>query len=235
MGRRLVVVFCAVLAAEAQQPSPFGRGQISVTVKGQDGSLLSGASVFLGRTRAPGAPPKQRTDWRGTASAAGAVTFDLLPNGQYTVCAQAPQGNWLNPCEWGYARPAVVVSAAQRTVSTTVVLKRGAAVSIRVADPGGLLPQHERKTPGAHLLLGVRSDAGIFHTAPMVALDPAGREYSVTVPFNARVNLVVASSFFRLTDASGAAFAAGGSAIVPVTVSSGQAPPTLRLAVSGHR
>jgi hypothetical protein len=114
-------------------------------------------------------------------------------------------------------------------------MKRGAAVSIRVDDPSGLLVQNEGKTPGAHLLLGVRSDAGIFHTASVIAQDPGGRDYSVTIPFDAKVNLVVASSFFRLADATGAPFAASGAAAVPVAVPSGQAPPTLRLAVSGHR
>jgi hypothetical protein len=114
-------------------------------------------------------------------------------------------------------------------------LKRGAAVSIRVDDPSGLLAQNEGKTPGAHLLLGVRSDVGIFHTGSVIAEDPAGREYSVTIPYDAKVNLVVASSFFRLTDTTAAPFAASGAASVPVAVPSGQVPPTLRLTVSGHR
>lgn len=235
MGRGLAIVFWVALAAQAQQAGPAGRGQISVTVTGEDGSVLSGVGVFLRRTLGPGAPLRQRTDWSATASPAGAVTFDLLPNGQYTLCAQAASGNWLNPCEWGAARPAVVVSAAQRTVNTTLVLKRAAAVSIRVDDPSRLLAQNEGRTPGAHLLFGVRSDALIFHPASIVAQDSAGRTYEVAIPFDARVNLVVASSFFRLTDATGAAFAASGSATVPVAVPSGQAPPTLRLAVSGHR
>ncbi len=228
-------MFGVALAAQAQQADPAGRGQISVTVKGEDGSVVSGAGVYLKRTLAQGAPPRQRTDWSATASVAGTVTFNLLPNSQYTLCAQAASGNWLNPCEWGAARSAAVLSAAQRAVDTTLVLKRGAAVSIRVDDPGGLLAQNEGKTRGAHLLLGVRSDALIFHPASIVAEDSGGRTYEVTIPFDAKVNVVVASSFFRLTDAAGAALAAGGSAAVPVTVPSGQVPPMLRLAVSGHR
>jgi hypothetical protein len=235
VGRGLVIALCFVLATQAQQAGPAGRGPISVAVKGEDGSLLSGASVFLRRTLVPGAPPRQRTEWSATASAAGVVTFDLLPNGQYTLCAQAVSGHWLNPCEWGATRPAVVLSAPQGTARTTLVLKRGAAVSIRVDDPNGLLAQNEGKTPGAHLLLGVRSDALIFHPASIVAQDSGGRNYEVTIPFDANVKLVVASSFFRLTDAAGAPFAAGGTANIPVSVPSGQPAPTLRLTVSGRR
>lgn len=215
--------------------SAAGRGQISVTVEGEDGSVVSGAGVFLRKTLAPGVPLRQRADWSATASSAGTVTFNLLPNGRYTLCAQAASGNWLNPCEWGSARPTVVVSAAQRRVGMTLVLKRGAAVSVRVDDPSQSLAQNEGKTPGAHLLLGVRTDAGFFRTASVVAQDPKGRDYSVTIPFDAKMNLVVATSFYRLTDATGAPLAASGAAAIPVAVQSGQAPPTLRLAVSGRR
>ncbi len=235
MGRGLGLAFSVVLGAQAQPAGPAGHGQFSVIVQGEDGSLLSGVGVFLQRALPLGAPPKQRTNWGTTSSAAGVATFDLLPNGQYTLCAQAASGNWLNPCEWGAARPSVVVSATQRTAGTTLVLKRGAAVSVRVDDPSGLLAQNEGKTPGAHLLLGVRNDVGIFRAASVIAENPAGKEYSVTIPYDAKVNLVVASSFFRLADATGVPFAVSGAAAVPVAVPSGQAPPTLRLAVSGRR
>lgn len=235
MGKGLTMVFWVAWTAQGQHAAAVGRGQVSVTVKGEDGSILSGAGVFLRRTLAPGAPPRQRTDWSATASAAGAAIFDLLPNGQYALCAQAVSGNWLNPCEWGGARPTVVLSAPQRTVSTTLVLKRGAAFAIRVDDPNGLLAQNEGKAPGAHLLLGVRSDALIFHPASTVSQDSGGRTYEVTIPFDAKVNLVVASSFFRLTDSAGAPFAASGAAAVPVIVPSGQVAPTLRVVVSGRR
>ncbi len=235
MGRGLAIVFWVAFAAQAQQAGPAGGAQISVTVNGEDGSILSGVGVFLRRTPPPGGPPRQRTDWSVTATASGVATFDHLPNGQYTLCAQMASGNWLNPCEWGVVRPAVVVSAPERTVSTTLVLKRGAAVSIRVDDPSGLLAQNEGKTPGAHLLLGVRSDALIFHPASVVAQDSAGRTYQVTIPFDAKINLVVASSFFRLTDGTGAPLAATGAGAIPVAVPSGQAPPRLHLVVSGRR
>jgi hypothetical protein len=235
MKTSLVIVFSIIQAAQAQQANSAGPGQISVTVQGKDGSILSGAAVFLRRTLPPGAPTRLRTEWHATASAAGGVTFDLMPNGRYSLCAQAAAGSWLNPCEWGAARPAVVVSATQRRVNTTLVLEQGAAVPIRVDDPSGLLAQNGDKTPGAHLLLGVRSDAMSFRPASVVSRDAGGRSYQVTIPFDAKVNLVVASWFYRLTDTMGAPVAASGTAAVPVTIPSGQAPATLRLMVSGRR
>jgi hypothetical protein len=43
-----------------------------------------------------------------------------------------------------------------------MIMKKGAAVPIRVEDPAKLLEQYEGKTPGAHLLLGVFSKARSF-------------------------------------------------------------------------
>ncbi len=235
MVKSSTILFATALICTGQQASPAPGGQISGTVKGDDGSALVRAAVFLKRTLPPGLPPRRRTEWAVMTSAGGLFHFDLLPDGEYTLCAQAPSGNWLNPCEWGATRPAVVISGAQRSVNTTIVLKRGAALSIRVDDPGQLLAQHEGKTPGAHLLLGVRSDALIFHTASVAAQDSAGRHYTLTIPLDKGVNLVVASSFFRLTDGGGTPLAGNGVATIPVTVPSGQVPPTIHLGVSGRR
>ena len=171
MLRGLLIILSVVVAAQAQQGSLPGPGQFSATVRGEDGSTLSGVGVFLRRTPTLGAPPRQRMDWTAVTSTTGIATFELLPSGQYTICAQAASGNWLNPCEWGAARPSIVVPGTRESVGPTLVLKRGATVSIRVDDPSGLLTQDEGKTPGAHLLLGVRSDAGMFRLASLKAKD----------------------------------------------------------------
>jgi hypothetical protein len=233
--KSLIIFFFAALLCEGQQTAAAVGERISGTVQGDDGSALVGASIFLRRIRPPGSPQREKIDWASTTTAGGAFSFDLLPYGQYTICVQVPSGNWLNPCEWGNAPPVVTASAAQRPLPTTIVLKRGAVVTIRVGDPGQLLAQDEGKEPGTHLLLGVRSDALIFHTASVTAQDAAGRNYAVTIPFDRSVNLVVASSFFQLASASGAAVAASGAATIPIAVPSGQAPPALNLNVTGHR
>lgn len=235
MIRGLAVLLSTVLACEAQQRSPAVGGQISGAVKGDDGSSVAGASVYLKWRLPEGAPLRQRTEWTATTDAAGLFHFDLLTNGQYAICVQAPLGNWLNPCEWGTRRPTVTVSPPLRSANVTIVLKRGAVVPIRVDDPSQLLAQNEGKTRGAHLLLGVRSDALIFHAASVTSQDSGGRNYAITVPHDVAVKLVVASSFFRLTDATGAAVAASGAGSIPVSVPSGKSPATVLLSVSGHR
>ena len=85
-----------------------------------------------------------------------------------------------------------------------------------------MLSQNEGKTSGAHLLVGVETDAHFFRTAPIVSSNATGRYYQIIVPFNVSAELVVRSSFFTLSDAGGTPLSS--TPFVPVTVPAGQAP-----------
>jgi hypothetical protein len=115
-----------------------------------------------------------------------------------------------------------------------MTLKKGAAVPIRIDDPSQLLSQHEGKTPGAHLLLGVGNDAFAFRPVSILAQDANGRDHQIIVPFNLPVKLVVHSSFFQLSDATGIPLSRTGAAI-PVLVPSGTQPTIIKLKVTGGR
>jgi hypothetical protein len=105
-------------------------------------------------------------------------------------------------------------------------------VPIRVNDPAQLLPQNEGKTAGAHLLIGIANDGGVFRPAPVISQDATGRNYQIVIPFNHPVNLSVYSSFFQLAGANGISLPRTGTSI-PVTVSSGQQPAAITLLVTG--
>jgi len=186
-----------------------------------------GASVLVRKTAASPSSWRQRTEWATITTSSGVFQVDGLPNGEYTLCVQAPSTTWLNPCEWSATRLTVAVSAGQRAVNKAIILKRAAVVSIRVDDPGKLLSQNEGKVQGAHLLIGVRSDKSVFHAASVTANGSAGRSYAVKIPFDAKVDLVVASSFFRINDAAGLPLSINGAAAT-LLVPSGQTLPALR-------
>ena len=103
---------------------------------------------------------------------------------------------------------------------------------MRVIDPGQLLSQHEGKTVGAHLLLGVGTDALFFRTARVVSQDASGRDYQLLIPFDRLVNISATSAFFQLMDATGKALTKSGN-MFPVLVPSGQPPPVLLLRMTG--
>lgn len=126
------------------------------------------------------------------------------------------------------------ISSGQPEATITMVLAKGAAVPIRIEDPGQLVSQNLGKTTGADLLVGVPNDAMAFRSARVVSTDANGRNHEIVVPFNSPVKLVIYSSFFRLADEAGATLAGPG-AQIPVLAQSGRAPVPITLRVTGRR
>jgi hypothetical protein len=226
---RLALLLICVSACVAQ---PTQLGVIAGRLTGDDGTSIAGGHLSL--QLVPPYPPGRlrQTEWSAVSGAEGAFRFEALPDGKYRLCTQVLNSAWLNPCEWGLRPPLVSLPGAQPIVSVTMALKKGAAVPIRIDDPGQFLSQNEGKAPGAHLLLGVDNDAFVFRPAPLTSQDANGRNHQIVVPFNSIVKLVVYSSFFRLSDSVGIPLPRAGVAL-PVTVPSGQQPVTITLRVTG--
>lgn len=115
----------------------------------------------------------------------------------------------------------------------SLVMQRGAAIPIRMEDPGQLLSQHEGKTPGAFLTIGVSNDAYAFHAARLVSRDSSGQNLEVVVPFNSQRRIVVRSDYFQLADSAGVALSSAKATEIPVLVLTGQKPAEIRLKVAG--
>jgi hypothetical protein len=163
----------------------------------------------------------------------GAFQFTRLFAGKYRVCVQVPKGVWLNPCQWGLQYPRITLTSAQPVASAPLVLKKGAVIPILVEDPGQLLSQHEGKTRGASLLLGVANDTLGFMPARLASSDSNSKTMEVVIPFNSPRKLVVRSSFFQLADSGGATLSRTAATMIPLAVAAGQQPTVLRLKVTG--
>jgi hypothetical protein len=224
----VLLIWLPVCLAQEGRPG----GTISGVLAGDDGAPITGGSLMARRVSSS-VGRVWRTDWYSISGDGGAFRFEGLPDGQYILCAQAPFSAWLNPCEWGLRPPMVTISRAQRSASLTFVLKKGAVVPIRVDDPGQLLRQHEGKTAGALLLLGVGSDSFVFHPALVASQESAGRNYRVVIPFDAPTKIVVSSPFYQLSDSGGLPLPRTGSIGIPVMVPAGQTPATLKLTITG--
>lgn len=216
----------------AQQSQLNFGGSVSGTLTGDDGTIISGAYVTLLLVPPYPSGRLDNTEWAVVSDANGAFRFDGLNDGVYQVCAQVPQSAWLNPCAWGPATQPISLSVAQPTASLMLVMAKGAVVPIRVDDPLQLLAQNEGITREAHLLLGIGHDPFLFEPALVASSDLRGRNYQTVVPFNYPAKLVVYSSFFRLSNAAGAALPSTAVSI-PFTVRTGQQPPTLRFVLTG--
>ena len=127
----------------------------------------------------------------------------------------------------------VAVSAQQRSASVSLTMKKGVLVPIRVDDPSGLLKQHEGKTAGAFLVIGVFSDTKVFFPAMILSTDASGRNHQVVVPHDVPLKLIVTTSFFHIGDASGRLVPQNVPAEVPFTVVLSRTPDPIRFMVTG--
>jgi hypothetical protein len=220
MNKILFMFLCAVVCYAQQAPENWS-GAISGNLRGEDGTSIAGASISLQLASLPPSGRLPSFPSSAKSGADGSYSFGGLHAGPYRICAQAPGTVWLNPCDWGLQVPAAALTAAQKSVSLAVTMKKGVALPIRVDDPTQLLSNNEGKTPGAHLLIGVASDALVFHHATLVSTDSAGRNFEIVIPFGAPINLVVNGGFFLVSNVLGQPLTPTASTLIPVIVAAG--------------
>ncbi|MEO8128444.1 MAG: carboxypeptidase-like regulatory domain-containing protein [Bryobacteraceae bacterium] len=229
----IVAVLISVSVCLSQQIPIEATRFVTGVLTGDDGTPIVGAIVSLHRAQSNPSGRPRKTEWFAISGQRGAFRFDDVYEGQYSLCAQAPGGPWLDPCEWDLKPTMALLSDAQRSVAVTMIMKMGAVVPIRIDDAGRLLSAHEGKTPGAHLLLAVSNDPLIFHPALLISRDATGSNHQIVVPFDTPVKLVAFSSFFRLTDGAGLELAKAEATKIAITVPSTKKPDTIRLVVTG--
>jgi hypothetical protein len=219
-------------AQQTQQAQRLINGVVAGTLQGEDGSQIVGGLLRLQHTSQPRSKRRQ-TEWASTTGAGGSFRFDRLGEGRYAICVRVPGSQWLDPCEWTGQPVTASLSNARPSATLTIVLKKGAVFTISVDDPARLLPQHEGKTRGANLLLGVLGNRFAFRPARLISRDSRGSNYQAVIPFNVPAKLVVFSSFFRLMDAGGVTLSRAAATHIPITAVAGQQVSTIRLTVTG--
>lgn len=229
----LLSILCLLpCLAQPQQQLHRLNAEISGRLQGEDGSVIDAA--FITAVLQPTDSDGKTARVAKTQAVARGGVFHLggLPAGLYHLCAQAPGTTWLNPCEWGNHPPAVTLSAAQRTATVLLTMKKGVVLPLRLDDPNHFLSQHEGKTSGAHVLMGVLTDAGLFRGAITTGRDANGRDLRMVIPPNSSAKIVVYSGLFQLADGNGDAIPRAGAKIL-VSVPSGQQAPPLHVTIKG--
>jgi hypothetical protein len=200
-------------------------------VRSNGGTTIGSAWVTL--TREPSGPEDRRAPLTVSRPAQpdGSFGFSGLEPGTYAICATFKGSTWLDSCEWG-APSLVTVRSEQILDGVVVTMKKGKALSIHLNDAGSHLSKHEKKDPGAHVLIGVITPNGRFRPVDLVADDGHGHDYEAWVPEGADVDLVFRSDFFDLADEAGNAVSRAGKKIRYRTPQ-GAAPAKLDLSVTG--
>jgi carboxypeptidase family protein len=205
-----LLLFLSVLPGGFAQSST-----ISGTLVDAAGKAVSGVWVTALRT-AP--PPVAVTDASG---ADGGFVLSGLAAGEYRICAQSPDGKYLDPCWWSppLTMPATAIRSGETRSGIRLTLKSAATLKIRVDDPLGLLLG---ANSGRDVFAGVITDAGVFRNAVVKARDSRERTLEVPIPFDTPVRLLITGVRVTLTDGGGKAVPSGGG-INQVSLASGGA------------
>lgn len=208
-------------------------GSIDGTVVNDANQPVAKAYVSAYRDYVAGTPP-----FSATVQTAADGTFSLtgLPAAGYKICVQGLPDGLLDPCQWSATPPTLTLTDGQKVTAFKVALARGTVVTVRVNDAQKLLDTNEGKTPGAHLLIGVWTDKGLFHEAMVAASDANGRDHKISVPDNTPLTFSAHSAFFRLLDATPGApqgAAAGGNLASSFQHAPADAPKTFTINVTG--
>ena len=209
--------FLSLIGALAIPMSPSNgassSGSVHGTLLAPDGSPIAGARV-LAAVQLPSKPGTKQAIVGGTlatvvTSSNGAFAFDNLPPGAYTICAQALTTVHLDPCHWSGTPPSVAVSAGQ-TITSSISLKKGSLLQVRLNDPKKLLSAPAGPNGKPHVSLSVSGPEGQYYPLFNSGIDGSGRTYTLTIPMNQDLRFNIASKSLTLTDSSNKAIDQGG-------------------------
>jgi len=184
---RFAVALCFVALPALAQTT----GTIQGIIKDDSGNPVPKAYTVATRQS-----PLDHSTFGAVSDSTGAIAFNGIPAGLYSLCVHMPGTSYLNPCLW--ANDTKVNIAAGETVSNVaIVVTGGSLLQVRINDPQGLL------TASDDLLLGVYVGSGIFQPMRLAASDPSGRTYDVAVPLSTQIRLTVTSKHLQLSNSGG--------------------------------
>jgi hypothetical protein len=215
-------------AAALLMHTALAAGEIKGIVTGPDGSRVEKAFVTV--QRQPGATPfnaSARTAEDGSFSVSG------VPDGSYRLCVQVRSGELLDPCQWSATTPVANLSQGRAADLGEIRLAKGYRLRVKVRDAAAVLTANEGKTAGAHLLVGVWRQDGLFVPMRAAGKDAEGKNYELLVPYDTPLTLSAQSKAFNLADEAGAPVDKAKGASVAVEVPSGGATKTYVFNVTG--
>lgn len=200
--RHIVLVAAAVCTVQAQDVSVLS-GRV---VDAQAGDPVVGATVLAIRDMAEAVKGGAEFQTATTAED-GSYSIPDLANGYFRVCVQSAA--YLDPCA-GLPEVYVRIQIDGKAASLNLSLQKAAVVRVAVQDPSGNLHAKEGKIEGAHLLIGIVDESGLFQTFTLASTSPTHRIYEGRMRPGSSARLIVHAEQFSLADADGVPIAGKG-------------------------
>lgn len=209
----ILVISISVYAALAQTAST-GAGTIAGTIV--DAKTLRPVPAALVIASRAGAPPFTKNTKSGGD---GAFQIQGLTAGNYSLCIQTPNDQYLDPCLWNGNPATVTLASGQNVTALSLKLASASVLSIQIEDAQKVLSQLTRDGRRPDLTLGVWGPGGLYYPARPEGSPAAGDlqggttsyRYRLAVPHDTALNLYVSSRDLKLGDANGAALPANAS------------------------
>jgi hypothetical protein len=205
-------------------------GTVSGAAVAEDGSPATGGNVLFVQTL-----PKPGVAEFAPLGSDGKFKSGPLPAGTYNVCVQLPKQAHLDPCRWDAKRLTVSVNAGQAATMSTIQLKKGAVVRVRLNDNGHYLQQKNAKGAPRVILLGITDSEGLFYPLIPTATDNNGADFQITIPIDTPVSFSAFSQDLHIgsTEANAVQRNAGFVAPVQVDKVQGQAGKVVTFTITG--
>lgn len=224
---RIIALNVFLAGFAAAQANPATTATVRGLIRDPGRNPLPSVTVVLG----PDISSKSPGTFTGYAITGPDGRFEIpnVPPGNYAVCPQVANSDYLNPCIWGVKPPALNVTPAGVAAppDLDLALDRGTSLYVQVDDPHGFLkkdPNH----PG--LAIGVKAPSGAsVHAYPPIK-GPNGHVYRVIVPFGIAYTPVLDSGRYRVDHgAPGQRLASPFDKLTDSKI--GEAPKVLRLSI----
>jgi hypothetical protein len=213
--------------ARAQQSS----GSVRGLVADETGRPIGGALVSLHAEPAANTAPAARVAFNATASSGqdGSFSFASVPAGPYRLCARAPSSDLVNGCLWTPTAFPLQVAAGAATTAPAIVLRKGATLRIRMADPSNLIDLNAAARP---LTVGAFSAVGLFIPSGPATKTGNVREYALVVPTGVAIRPSILAPGFQAAYAGGSPVDTGRGSGAPVTVADGATEHVIQVTVT---
>jgi len=207
---QLTLIATFLCAVHAQEISSLG-GRV---VDAQTGDAVAGATVLAIRDTSE--PVKGGPEFQtATTTDDGSYSIADLPNGSYRICVQSAEH--LDPCA-GRPEAYVRTQIGGKSASLNLSLQKAAVIRVSVEDPSANLQAKEGKQEGAHLLIGIVDESGLFQTFTLASTSPTHRVYEGRVRPGSSARLIVHAEQFSLANSEGSPIE-GKSLSIPIETS----------------
>ncbi|MGH9720606.1 MAG: carboxypeptidase-like regulatory domain-containing protein [Bryobacteraceae bacterium] len=204
----LVLVSATALAAQTTS----GTGSLSGTIVDESGRPVAGAKLSYTKVAEyfrdqSGRLAVKDLGFGGEVmvGADGRFTLSNLPRGNYSLCAWGTRPNQVGSCEW-HGLPVVTLAPGQNIGNLTRILREGAILTLRVADPLGriLVPDSNGKilVPSRRFFIGATSESGFYRRAEVISRTPSQHVFQLRIPKQGAARLFIDSEL-TVTDGVG--------------------------------